>query len=167
MSPFTSNHVKLINDCYPSSADLGTANPLASAASNQLGKLTFYAAGRPKKLPKVAGVLLERAEKDGRSNSGAKGRGALAVTLDVFKGLVTECRTEMRCFADQALRAVELGLTRRDGQRRDPQLEARAASLVSCCSRVGLRALLRAPPAVPHHRNIRYGTIPRPQRCAQ
>ena len=135
MSPFTSNHVKLINDAYPASADLSTANPLPSASSNHLGKLTFYAAGRPKKLPKVAGVLLERAEKEGRSTSGAKGRGGLAVTLDIFKGLVTECRSELRCFADQALRAVELGLTRREGQRRDPQMEARAASLVSSRSR--------------------------------
>lgn len=161
MAPFlTSNHERLIKDCYP--ADL-TANPLPSASSNHLGKLTFYAAGRPKKLPKVAGVLLERAEKEGRSSSGVKGRGGLAVTLDVLKGLVTECRTEMRCFADQALRAVELGLTRREGQRRDPHMEARAASLVSCSLMESPCLLLTLTSAVPRHRNIRYRPLPRPE----
>lgn len=160
---FSSNHIKLIRDVYP--ADLTTADPLPSPSSNQLGKLTFYAAGRPKKLPKVAAVLLERAEKDGRANSGAKGRGGLAVTIDILKGLVTECRTELRCFADQALRAVELGLTRREGQRRDVQLEARAASLVSSCDMVQLAHTAHcSSSAVPRHRDLHHGALPRSQR---
>jgi hypothetical protein len=125
---FVSNHQSLIKACYP--LDL-SGDPLSSPISNPLGKLTFYAAGRPKKLPKVAAVLLERAERDGRPSSGPKGRAGLAVTVEIMKELVSECRTELRCFADQALRVVELGLTRREGQQRDTQLEARAASLVS------------------------------------
>lgn len=144
MAPFASNHVKLIKDVYP--PELTSADPLPSPASNQLGKLTFYAAGRPKKLSKVADVLLARAEKDGRASSGPKGRGGLAVTIDILNGLVVECRTELRCFAGQALRAVELGLMRREGQRRDPQMEARAASLVSRAGSV-LRQAIADPPS--------------------
>lgn len=125
MSPFTSNHAKLIKDCYPPKPE-----GVPSAVSNNLGKLTFYAAGRPKKLPKVSTALLERAEKDSKSNSGPKGRAGLAVTLDIYKGLATECRSDLRVFGEQALRVVEMGLSRKDGTKRDPDMEARAASLV-------------------------------------
>jgi hypothetical protein len=137
MSPFTSNHVKLIKDCYPPKPEAGGAGggggqpSLPSAVSNNLGKLTFYAAGRPKKLPKLATALLERAERDSSKYGANKSaRASLAVTIDIFRGLVVECRSELRCFVEAALRVVEIGLTTRSKDQRDPEMEARAASLV-------------------------------------
>ncbi|SCV67980.1 BQ2448_101 [Microbotryum intermedium] len=130
---FKSNHLKLIDACYAVDLGSGTKTELPGAVSNSLGKLTFYASGRPKKIPKVTAVLLERAEKNARAaQSGgvnSKARGGLAVTLDVMRGLVVECRDELACFVAHALRCVELGLTRNKSQQRDVPLEAKAASL--------------------------------------
>ncbi|SCZ91385.1 BZ3500_MvSof-1268-A1-R1_Chr1-2g01374 [Microbotryum saponariae] len=130
---FKSNHLKLIDACYAVDLGSGTTTELPGAVSNSLGKLTFYASGRPKKIPKVTSVLLERAEKIARAaQSGgvnSKARGGLAVTLDVMRALVVECRDELSCFVAHALRCVELGLTRNKTQQRDVPLEAKAASL--------------------------------------
>ncbi|KAK4052228.1 plasma membrane localization protein [Microbotryomycetes sp. JL221] len=124
----TPNHQKLIRDVFPAANELGN-DPPPSPVSNSLGKLTFYANGRPKKLPKVCTVLLDKAEKDGRPSTGAKGRGSLSVTIETFKALVTECKQEWSVVAKSALRACELGLLRRNGARRDVHLEAKAAEL--------------------------------------
>ncbi|KDE06884.1 hypothetical protein MVLG_02772 [Microbotryum lychnidis-dioicae p1A1 Lamole] len=130
---FKSNHLKLIDACYAVDLGSGTTTELPGAVSNSLGKLTFYASGRPKKIPKVTSVLLERAEKIARAaQSGgvnSKARGGLAVTLDVMRAIVVECRDELSCFVAHALRCVELGLTRNKMQQRDVPLEAKAASL--------------------------------------
>ncbi|KAK4050376.1 plasma membrane localization protein [Microbotryomycetes sp. JL201] len=126
----TPNHQKLIRAVYPPPNELGQ-DPPAGPVSNALGKLTFYASGRPKKLPKVCAVLLERAERDGRPSSGAKARGGLSVTLQAMTALVTEARTEWNVTAKAALRAAEIGLLRRNGAHRDVHLEANAAQLAS------------------------------------
>ena len=123
------NHRALLQDAYPK---VLTVTPIAElhADSNAVSKVCFYAVGRPKKLPKVAAVLLERCDKDSRS-SGAKGRAGLAVTLDICNKLVSECRSELSCFAEQILKVVELALGRQNGVERDTEIEGRAAALVS------------------------------------
>lgn len=121
------NHRALLQDCYPK---VLTVNPLPNADSNAVSKVCTYAAFRPKKLPKVAAVILERCEKDSKS-PGAKGRAGLAVTLDISTKLVSECRSELSCFAEQTLKVVELALGRRNGLERDTEIEGKAAGLVS------------------------------------
>lgn len=141
MSLYFSNHQTLIKDCYP--LKLLTLTPLADLRpdSNSLSKLTFYAAGRPKKLPKVASAILDRAERDSRT-SGLRARADLAVTVDVMKALVEECTSELRCFVSQAMGVVKAALGRRlngmyGSGDRDTEMEARAAGLVSSSSRAG------------------------------
>ncbi|KAM0752979.1 hypothetical protein T439DRAFT_323596 [Meredithblackwellia eburnea MCA 4105] len=129
-----SNHQALIRDCYPTK--ILTTTPISELKpdSNALSKLCFYSQGRPKKLPKVAQAILERAERDARTSSGAKPRAQLAVTVDIVRGLVSECRAELHCFAEQALKVAELALGRKEAGQRDPVLEARGAALFHAVS---------------------------------
>ncbi|KAK4695134.1 protein EFR3, partial [Phenoliferia sp. Uapishka_3] len=133
MGPFLSNHLALIKDCYPVKTLTTTSIAELKPDGNALSKLCFYSAGRPKKLPKVAAAVLERAERDTRT-SGIKARAGLAVTVDIARGLVSECRSELHCFAEDALKVAELALGRREAGARDPDLEARGASLFHAVS---------------------------------
>lgn len=121
---FAKNHQTLIKDCYPPPDKHSTSASLPVPVSNAASKLCFYAAGRPKKLPKVADVLLQRAQVE--AAGGSKGLAGLAVTIDLFRALASECRAELGCFACAALTVAELGL----GQS-NLDVNARAASLVS------------------------------------
>lgn len=124
------NHIALVKDCYP--LKLLTTVPIQElkADSNSLSKLCFYASGRPKKIPKVSSVIVERARIN-KSTTGIKARATLAVTIDIMRGLVGECRSELRCFALDALIVTEMALTRRNDGHRDIELEGRGAGLVS------------------------------------
>lgn len=124
------NHLGLLRDCYPVKTLTTTPITDLKPDGNALSKLCFYSANRPKKLPKVAAAVLERAERDARTSSGVKARAGLAVTVDVARGLVSECRSELHCFAQQALQVAELALGRREAGARDTAMEARGASLV-------------------------------------
>jgi len=122
---FSKNHQTLIKDCYPPPPSSSSPSAeLAQPVSNATSKLCFYAAGRPKKIPKVALVLVQRAQSE--ANSGAKGQSGLGVTILILKELVSECRAEVGCFAQEALEVVGLGL-----QSQSLEVKARAASLVS------------------------------------
>ncbi|GAA5923296.1 uncharacterized protein JCM15063_003600 [Sporobolomyces koalae] len=133
-----SNHLVLIRDCYPPApSSSGTQHSLPPPVSNGLGKLSFYAVNRPKKLPKVLHVLLERATRD-RHSSGAKARQDLAVSLEIIRGLLIECGESskegsgelVKAVAEDALKAAELALSREGrGKQRDPELEAIGAAL--------------------------------------
>ena len=139
-----SNHLVLIKECYPpapSSSSSSPSEPIPPPVSNGLGKLSFYAVNRPKKLPKVINVLLERATKD-RHPSGTKARQDLGVTLEIIKGLLVECGESgkdgagelVKAVAEEALKAAELALSGEGsgrGKKRDPEMEAKGASLVS------------------------------------
>ncbi|GAA6024288.1 hypothetical protein JCM11491_006495 [Sporobolomyces phaffii] len=146
-----SNHLVLIKDCYPPAPSSSAASePIPPPVSNALGKLSFYAVNRPKKLPKVFGVLLERATKD-RHSSGVKARQDLAVTLDIIRGVLVECGENgkdgagelVKAVAEEALKAAELALSG-DGnsrsKKRDPEVEAKGAALF------GTIATLLTPP---------------------
>lgn len=123
---FEKNHQRLIDACYPPKAPKDTT-ALPSAVSNEVSKLTFYAAGRPKKLPKVAEAVLHRAQAFAPATPGFKGTAGLAVSVDVMRALVSEARAELGCFGAEALEVAELGLR----QQGSLDLFARAASLVS------------------------------------
>lgn len=120
---FEKNHQRLIDACYPPKS---SDSSLPSPVSNAVSQLTFYGAGRPKKLPKVAEALLHRAQ-SAAGTHGVKGLQALAVTVDVMRALVSEARRELACFAAEALEVAQLGLAHTDNL----DLFARAASLVS------------------------------------
>lgn len=64
--PFTPNHVQLINACYPPSATLLSAGPEYRPNSQELSKLTYYAANRPAKLNKLGSELEKRIVADCR-----------------------------------------------------------------------------------------------------
>jgi len=137
-----SNHLSLIKDCYPPApSSSAPTSEIPSPVSNALGKLSFYAVNRPKKLPKVLNVLLERATKD-KHSSGTKARQDLGVTLDIIRGLVVECGENgkdgagelIKAVAEEALKAAEMGLSGEGGvkgKKRDPEMEAKGTSLVS------------------------------------
>lgn len=135
---FSSNHARLIAACYPAPVPAAAATPtnagststLSSihADSNALSKLTFYASTRPKKLPVVMQSLLTIAARE--LKSGEKGRSALAVTLEIARGLVVECRAELECCAMDALKLCEMGLVE---QQHEQELVARACGIVSAC----------------------------------
>ncbi|GAA5865100.1 hypothetical protein JCM1840_005740 [Sporobolomyces johnsonii] len=137
------NHLALIRDCYPPYSSSASPADLPLPVSNGLGKLSFYAINRPKKLPKIVSVLVERATKD-HNSSGAKARQDLGVTVDIVRGLVVECGESgkegagelIKTVADEALRVAELALggeVGKDGisvrSKRDPEMEAKGASL--------------------------------------
>lgn len=151
----TPNHVALIRDCYVQPHSSSSSSPSASAplpqpASNALSKLTFYAVNRPTKIPKVVAHLVERASK-ARASSGPKARADLAVTVDIVRGLVVETGESGKegagelikgAMAEEALRVAEMALGGEGGKgdlfstaqvrsgKRDPEMEARGASLV-------------------------------------
>lgn len=120
---FSSNHSKLIAACYPMYNPLIPLHELRPDQNN-LGKLTFYCSGRPKKIPNVLVKLLERAESGGK-NSAVKSKAGLAVTLEMTRELVDSCRTELGCFVEQALMICEIGLRKED----EVELLARAVAL--------------------------------------
>ncbi|BGP36189.1 plasma membrane localization protein [Rhodotorula kratochvilovae] len=148
----TPNHVALIRDCYvqPHTSTPPSAQaPLPQPASNALSKLTFYAVNRPAKIPKVVANLVERASK-ARASSGLKARQDLAVTVDIVRGLVVETGESGKdgagelikgAIAEDALRVAEMALggegggadvfsaAKVRGGKRDPEMEARGASL--------------------------------------
>ncbi|KAL6974709.1 plasma membrane localization protein [Sarracenia purpurea var. burkii] len=88
------------------------STPLAELKpdSNSLSKLCFYASGRPRSSPRSPTSSASGRRRRPRLGR-AKASASLAVTVDVMKGLVTECRTELQCFAEKALRVAEAALT--------------------------------------------------------
>ncbi|GAA5824604.1 hypothetical protein JCM10212_004525 [Sporobolomyces blumeae] len=159
------NHLVLIRDCYPPAPSSSAAPlaPIPSPVSNGLGKLSFYAVHRPKKLPKVVHVLLERATKDRAAAAGGGGGGGgsvkarqdLGVTLDVLNGIVRELGEStgdgagelVKAVAEDVLKAAELALSggtaakgKGKGRKRDYEMEAKGASLFASV------AILLTPP---------------------
>ncbi|GAA5860337.1 hypothetical protein JCM8547_003467 [Rhodosporidiobolus lusitaniae] len=150
-----SNHLALIKECYPPPS---SSSDLPAPLSNPLGKLTFYGVNRPQKTPKVLAALVERARtaagaggaassSGGGAGAGGKAREDLAVTVEIVRALVVEWGESGKdeapgviknAVAEGALRVAELALGGGSNgaelrsvkqQRRDPELEARGASL--------------------------------------
>lgn len=64
--PFTPNHVLLVAACYPDSAALLTAGPDFRPNSQELSRLTYYAANRPGKITKLSVELEKRVRIESR-----------------------------------------------------------------------------------------------------
>ena len=64
--PFTPNHIQLISACYPPSAALLTSGPEYAPNSQELSRLTYYAANRPEKINKLGSELEKRVKSDCR-----------------------------------------------------------------------------------------------------
>ena len=66
MHILTPNHVQLISACYPPSSALLTAGPDYSPNSQELSRLTYYAANRPGKISKLGNELEKRVKAESR-----------------------------------------------------------------------------------------------------
>ena len=66
MHLLTPNHIQLVSACYPPSSALLTAGPDYSPNSQELSRLTYYAANRPGKINKLGSELEKRVKADGR-----------------------------------------------------------------------------------------------------
>lgn len=62
----TSNHLRLIDACYPPSAVLATPTNEHKPNAQELSRLTYYASNRPGKLTKLGTVLEKRTRADAR-----------------------------------------------------------------------------------------------------
>jgi len=61
-----SNHLRLIDACYPPSAVLASAAGDHRPNAQELSRLTYYASNRPGKLTKLGVVLEKRVRADAR-----------------------------------------------------------------------------------------------------
>ena len=60
----TPNHVQLVSACYPPASALLTAGPEYAPNSQELSRLTYYAANRPGKIGKLGSELEKRVRVD-------------------------------------------------------------------------------------------------------
>lgn len=129
-----SNHLKLIEECYPPAKNLASIGPEYKPNSNELSRLAYYGNRKPEKLTKVGKVLEQRAttEAKGASGTGAsadKAKGALMVTLGIVKELITECHRDINYFASSATSVILSALQSSDRSgRRDLDITARSAA---------------------------------------
>ncbi|KAI0750655.1 hypothetical protein C8Q80DRAFT_1217629 [Daedaleopsis nitida] len=126
--PFTPNHILLVSACYPPSSTLLTAGPEYNPNSQELSRLTYYAANRPGKISKLGNELDKRVKTDSRKAAAGntRARASLLITLAIFKALATECRREMAQISPSLLSSVNATLTSLSS---DLEIAARAATV--------------------------------------
>ena len=83
MHLFTSNHIQLVSACYPPASALLTAGPDYSPNSQELSRLTYYAANRPGKINKLGSELEKRIKADSKKAAAGNSR-ARAYVLTSF-----------------------------------------------------------------------------------
>lgn len=129
-NPFTPNHVRLIQACYPPPQAILAAAPEYSPNSQELSRLTYYASNHAAKLAKVGRELEKRAKLEtSRAKSGnARAKASLLVTLTIFKALGAECRSDISLFTPALISVVASTLS---AFQKDLEVAAKAASLVS------------------------------------
>jgi hypothetical protein len=130
-NPFTPNHVRLIQACYPPASAILASAPEYNPNSQELSRLTYYASNHAAKLAKVGNELEKRAKLEAsRARSGnARAKASLLVTLTIFKVLGAECRNDMSLFSPALMSTVASSLMVFP---KDLEVAAKAASLVSC-----------------------------------
>lgn len=74
MHLLTPNHIQLVSACYPPSSALLTAGPDYSPNSQELSRLTYYAANRPGKINKLGSELEKRVKADCRKAAAGNAR---------------------------------------------------------------------------------------------
>ncbi|KAH9899994.1 hypothetical protein C8Q73DRAFT_681619 [Cubamyces lactineus] len=126
--PFTPNHIQLISACYPPSAALLTSGPEYAPNSQELSRLTYYAANRPEKINKLGSELEKRVKSDCRkaASGNTRARASLLITLSIFKALATECRRDMPLLSPSLLSSVNVALSSLSA---DLEIAARAATV--------------------------------------
>ncbi|KAI0368151.1 hypothetical protein BV20DRAFT_948958 [Pilatotrama ljubarskyi] len=126
--PFTPNHIQLVSACYPPSATLLTAGPEYAPNSQELSRLTYYAANRPEKINKLGNELEKRVKTDSRKAAAGniRARACLLITLAIFKALATECRRDVALLSPSLLSSVNITLSALSA---DLEIAARAATV--------------------------------------
>ncbi|KII95247.1 hypothetical protein PLICRDRAFT_207863 [Plicaturopsis crispa FD-325 SS-3] len=106
---FTPNHVQLVSACYPPTAALLTSGPDYRPNSQELSRLTYYAANRPGKVTKIGSELEKRAKTESRKAQAGntRSRAALLITLAIFKALATECRRDISLLSATLLSSLD------------------------------------------------------------
>ncbi|KZT19277.1 hypothetical protein NEOLEDRAFT_982376 [Neolentinus lepideus HHB14362 ss-1] len=128
-NPFTPNHVHLIQACYPqSSATLLNAGPEYRPNSQELSRLTYYAANKPGKITKVGSELEKRVRTDCKKAqaNNTRSRASLLITLSILKALATECRRDIILLSSSILASVQVTVTSLPS---DLEVLARAATV--------------------------------------
>ncbi|KAI9001445.1 hypothetical protein BD414DRAFT_474648, partial [Trametes punicea] len=126
--PFTPNHIQLVSACYPPSAALLTSGPEYAPNSQELSRLTYYAANRPEKINKLGNELEKRVKTDSRKAvaGNTRARASLLITLAIIKALATECRRDMALLSPALLSSVNTTLSSLSA---DLEIAARAATV--------------------------------------
>ncbi|CDO71328.1 hypothetical protein BN946_scf184908.g86 [Trametes cinnabarina] len=126
--PFTPNHIQLISACYPPSTALLTSGPEYAPNSQELSRLTYYAANRPEKINKLGNELEKRVKTDTRKAAAGntRARASLLITLAIFKALAAECRRDMSLLSPSLLSSINITLSSLSA---DLEIAARAATV--------------------------------------
>ncbi|KAI6047443.1 hypothetical protein EDC04DRAFT_3102476 [Pisolithus marmoratus] len=97
MHIFTPNHVALIAACYPPASALLASGPDYRPKSQELSRLTYYAANHPGKINKLGAELEKRARADcSKAVAGnPRARASLLITLAIVRTLAIECRRDI------------------------------------------------------------------------
>lgn len=95
---FESKHEKKVNECYPQGS--GEQGPVAGKISS----LTYYINAKPAKLLKVASYLERKAPRDLIRQSSQFN----AVTLEIVRGIMSNCGEYFVSFAPTVLRILIL-----------------------------------------------------------
>ncbi|KZV77180.1 hypothetical protein PENSPDRAFT_178342 [Peniophora sp. CONT] len=105
--PFTPNHILLIDACYPPPAALNS-----SPNSQELSRLTYYAANKSGKLTKLGSEMEKRikAESKRAQANNARSRASLLVSLQILRALATECRRDLSLLTPALLASVAVTL---------------------------------------------------------
>lgn len=145
--PFTPNHVLLINACYPAPAALLSAGPDYRPNSQELSKLTYYAANRPAKLNKLSMELEKRIAADCKRAQAGNARYKACVTLlplsyyaftyglprsllisiSIMRALAADCRRDIALLTPSLLAAADMTLSAMSS---DLEVSAKVASMV-------------------------------------
>ncbi|PIL37037.1 hypothetical protein GSI_00729 [Ganoderma sinense ZZ0214-1] len=128
MHLLTPNHIQLVSACYPPSSALPTAGPDYSPNSQELSRLTYYAANRPGKISKLGSELDKRIKVDSRKAAAgnSRARATLLITLAIFKAIAAECRRDLALLSPALLSSVNATLS---ALPTDLEIAARAASV--------------------------------------
>ena len=140
--PFTPNHILLIDACYPPPAALTT-----SPNSQELSRLTYYAANKSGKLTKLGAEMEKRIKAESRRAQANNARSrayvlistclpwhasltydsSLLVSLQILRALATECRRDLSLLTPSLLSSVDATLQALPA---DLEICAKAATLV-------------------------------------
>lgn len=118
----------LIGACYPPSSALLAAGPDYRPNSQELSRLTYYAANHPGKIHKVGSELEKRVKADcTKAVAGnSRARASLLITLAILRTLAVECRHDISLLSPSLVSCLRITL---DSVSSDLDVCTRAASV--------------------------------------